>query len=164
MEVGPCIPVGIQLQRAEVGPTSGPTWRLSHLVVQDAREPVAPLEVEAGAAVLRGVLERRGQDVEQRRLLHLRDENPHVPHVDRLHELLADVLLQRHDAHAHEDQRDVAEHVVAPDEGTRPLLAFEDGLDREEVAEEERDGAGRLGFDRIVASEIEGPNMLANLV
>ena len=31
MQVGPCIPVIIQLQKAEVGPTSGPTWRLSHL-------------------------------------------------------------------------------------------------------------------------------------
>jgi hypothetical protein len=30
MQVGPCIPVGVQLERAEVGPTSGPTWRLSH--------------------------------------------------------------------------------------------------------------------------------------
>jgi hypothetical protein len=31
MQVGPCIPVGIQLFKAEVGPTSGPTRRLSHL-------------------------------------------------------------------------------------------------------------------------------------
>jgi hypothetical protein len=31
MEVGPRIPAGIQLFKAEVGPTSGPTWRLSHL-------------------------------------------------------------------------------------------------------------------------------------
>jgi hypothetical protein len=30
MRVGPCIPAGIQLQNAEVGSTSGPTWRLSH--------------------------------------------------------------------------------------------------------------------------------------
>ena len=32
MHGGPCIPVGIQLnlETAEVGPTSGPTWRLSH--------------------------------------------------------------------------------------------------------------------------------------
>jgi hypothetical protein len=30
MQVGPCIPVGMQLQKAEVGPTSGPTLRLSH--------------------------------------------------------------------------------------------------------------------------------------
>jgi hypothetical protein len=29
MQVGPCIPVGIRLQKAEVGPTSGPTWCLS---------------------------------------------------------------------------------------------------------------------------------------
>jgi hypothetical protein len=29
-QVGPRIPVGMQLQKAEVGPTSGPTWRLSH--------------------------------------------------------------------------------------------------------------------------------------
>jgi hypothetical protein len=31
MQVGPCIHVGIQLEKAEVGPTSGPTWRLSYL-------------------------------------------------------------------------------------------------------------------------------------
>jgi hypothetical protein len=31
MQVGPCTPVGIQLQQAEVGPTSGPTRRPSHL-------------------------------------------------------------------------------------------------------------------------------------
>jgi hypothetical protein len=30
MQVGPCIPVGIQLENAEVGPISGPTRRLSH--------------------------------------------------------------------------------------------------------------------------------------
>ena len=30
MQVGPCIPVGMQLETAEVGPTSGPTWHLSH--------------------------------------------------------------------------------------------------------------------------------------
>ena len=31
VQVGPCIPVRIQLETAEVGPTSGPTRRLSHL-------------------------------------------------------------------------------------------------------------------------------------
>ena len=31
MQVGPCVPVGIQLEKTEVGPTSGPSWRLSHL-------------------------------------------------------------------------------------------------------------------------------------
>jgi hypothetical protein len=30
MQIGPCISVGTQLEKAEVGPTSGPTWRLSH--------------------------------------------------------------------------------------------------------------------------------------
>jgi hypothetical protein len=30
VQVGPCIPAGIQPEKAEVGPTSGPTWRLSH--------------------------------------------------------------------------------------------------------------------------------------
>ena len=30
MRVGTCMPVGMQLQTPEVGPTSGPTWRLSH--------------------------------------------------------------------------------------------------------------------------------------
>ena len=29
IEVGPCFPVGKQLERATVGPASGPTWRLS---------------------------------------------------------------------------------------------------------------------------------------
>jgi hypothetical protein len=32
MQVGPCIPVGIQPQNAEVGPTSGPAWSLSRSV------------------------------------------------------------------------------------------------------------------------------------
>ena len=31
VQVGWCIPVGIQLEKAEVGPISGPTWRVSHL-------------------------------------------------------------------------------------------------------------------------------------
>jgi hypothetical protein len=30
MQVGPRIPVEMQLEKAAVGPTSGPTWRLSH--------------------------------------------------------------------------------------------------------------------------------------
>ena len=30
VQVDPCTPVIIQLQKAEVGPTPGPTWRLSH--------------------------------------------------------------------------------------------------------------------------------------
>jgi hypothetical protein len=29
-QVGPRIPVGLQLEKAEVGPTPGPTWHLSH--------------------------------------------------------------------------------------------------------------------------------------
>ena len=33
MQIGPCVPVGIQLQKAGVGPTSGPTWRLAHFEV-----------------------------------------------------------------------------------------------------------------------------------
>ena len=31
MQACPCIPVDIQLQKAQAGPTSGPTWRLPHL-------------------------------------------------------------------------------------------------------------------------------------
>ena len=30
MQVGPGIPVETQLQKAQVGSTSGPTWRISH--------------------------------------------------------------------------------------------------------------------------------------
>ena len=32
MRDGPCIPVGVQLCRAEVCPISGPAWRRSHLL------------------------------------------------------------------------------------------------------------------------------------
>ena len=49
MQVGPCIPVGIQLQKAEVGPTSGQTWRLSHF--------------DGGAGGLRDVRVRDGVDL-----------------------------------------------------------------------------------------------------
>jgi hypothetical protein len=34
MQVGSCIPLGTQLLKAEVGPISRPTWRLSHLVAE----------------------------------------------------------------------------------------------------------------------------------
>ena len=37
MRVGPCTPVGMQLYKAGVGPTSGPTWRLFHLGHQGPR-------------------------------------------------------------------------------------------------------------------------------
>ena len=40
MQVGPCIPVKILLEKAEVGPTSGPTWRRSHLGGQVVAEVV----------------------------------------------------------------------------------------------------------------------------
>ena len=51
MQVVPCIPVGIQLEEAEVGPTSGPTWCLSHFGTELVRRPLghqagALLEVE----------------------------------------------------------------------------------------------------------------------
>jgi hypothetical protein len=32
IQVGPCIPVGKQLKKAKVCPTSGSTWRVSYLV------------------------------------------------------------------------------------------------------------------------------------
>ena len=42
MPVGPCIPVGIQPSKAEVGPTSGPTWRRAHFLAGGdvAEQPV----------------------------------------------------------------------------------------------------------------------------
>jgi hypothetical protein len=42
MQVGPCIPVEIQLEKGEVGPTSGPTWRLCHLVQHLVVNRLAP--------------------------------------------------------------------------------------------------------------------------
>ena len=39
MQVDPCIPLGIQLSKAEVGPTSGPTWRLPHFGREQTRPP-----------------------------------------------------------------------------------------------------------------------------
>ena len=54
MQVGPCIPVGIHLKKADVGPTSGPTWRLSHCCAGCSRglEPGIDFEAfwELGAA------------------------------------------------------------------------------------------------------------------
>jgi hypothetical protein len=38
MRICPSIPVVIQLEKAEVGPTSGPTWHLSHLVGRQLHE------------------------------------------------------------------------------------------------------------------------------
>jgi hypothetical protein len=47
MQVDPYTTVGTQLEKAEVGPTSGPTWRLSHLLEARAgpiaREPARRL-------------------------------------------------------------------------------------------------------------------------
>jgi hypothetical protein len=39
MRVGPYIPAGIQTENAEVGPTSGPTWRVSHSSRRGERRP-----------------------------------------------------------------------------------------------------------------------------
>ena len=41
LQVGPCIPVGTQLEKAEVGPASGPTWRLSHCGRAISMQPCA---------------------------------------------------------------------------------------------------------------------------
>ena len=44
MQVGPRTPVRIQLQKAEVGPTSGPTRRLSHLGLEpEALDEAGPV-------------------------------------------------------------------------------------------------------------------------
>ena len=48
MQAGPCAPVVIQLQKAEVGPTSGPTWRLAHLVKLEAEGRRHPDRPEQG--------------------------------------------------------------------------------------------------------------------
>jgi hypothetical protein len=48
MQVGPCSPVRIQLERAAVGPTSGPTWRLSHLALLLLEVPPQRLSAALG--------------------------------------------------------------------------------------------------------------------
>ena len=59
IQVGPCIPVGIQRWKAEVGPTPGPTWGLAHFgaalpLIGDLRaaRPGARARRRAGGAVL----------------------------------------------------------------------------------------------------------------
>jgi hypothetical protein len=54
MQVGPCIPVGMQLWKAVVGPTFGPTWQLSYLVV-DVVIAAALHHDAPGARLARGV-------------------------------------------------------------------------------------------------------------
>ena len=44
MQAGPCISVGVQLEKAEVDPTSGPTWRLSHFA--DGLAPLVAAEAD----------------------------------------------------------------------------------------------------------------------
>jgi hypothetical protein len=78
MHVGPCSPVGIHLQKAEVGPTSAPTWRRSRLVRHAVRPDLVPaLHRLCEAALLavavlrvalnRGTAEVVGRCVGQRR-------------------------------------------------------------------------------------------------
>ena len=54
MQVGPRIPVEIQLEKAGVGPTSGPTWRRSHfdraVCRLRAREQVFRLDIPVADA------------------------------------------------------------------------------------------------------------------
>jgi hypothetical protein len=45
VQVGPCIPVGIQLEKAEVGPTSGPTRRPSRLARAIRTPPEGPASI-----------------------------------------------------------------------------------------------------------------------
>jgi hypothetical protein len=42
---------GVQLEKAKVGPTSGPTWRRTHLRRQDPPADVVYLRVGAGPGV-----------------------------------------------------------------------------------------------------------------
>ena len=74
MRVGPYISVGIQTEKAEVGPTSGPTWRLSYLVVSDQEfVPIAGRTVGADATIVlqqqqqgeEGDADREDEDPEQ---------------------------------------------------------------------------------------------------
>jgi hypothetical protein len=94
MRVGPRIPVlGIQLEKAEVGPTAKATWHISHL--EEARGLVRRRAVDGAGEVVRVVGDQ---------------------------------------AHGH-------------------------ALDAHKAGDD-----AHLGFGRIVGSEIEAPNMLANLV
>jgi hypothetical protein len=56
MHVGPCIPMRIQLEKAEVGPTSGPVGRLSH----SGRHTHAPLSAIATMQALRATMRATG--------------------------------------------------------------------------------------------------------
>jgi hypothetical protein len=74
-------PVGIQLGKAGVGPTSGPTWRLSHFVLRADRpldgpaavQPRCQLDHVAGAAV-----EQAAVLVGREPLLVLLTQRPHL--------------------------------------------------------------------------------------
>ena len=69
MQVGPFIPARIQLQKAGGGPTSGPTWRLSHLdeglLVLDAVEA----EGSHNVGVRRGLHGQQARDAMRRQAM-----------------------------------------------------------------------------------------------
>ena len=65
MQVGTCIPVGTQLQKAGVGPISGATWRLSHCGI-----PIGPGVARSSRQGARSPQQRRvGDSVLGRRTL-----------------------------------------------------------------------------------------------
>ena len=53
MQIGPCIPVGVQLEKAAVGPTSGPTRHLSHFGLGE-RLARGGLQLAAACVDIRG--------------------------------------------------------------------------------------------------------------
>ena len=82
MLVGPCIPVGVQPCEAEVGPTSGPIWRLSHLVEllgehrgQRAGDLLAGIRLGVDAKVIQTPLSMYGEPLMKYTKRRLNDFN-----------------------------------------------------------------------------------------
>jgi hypothetical protein len=75
MQVGPRIPVGTQLEKAGFGPTSGPAWRLAHLVGLRGG-PLVELMDERQAEVEHHVEEPLVRHLRRVRTMHLEFSGP----------------------------------------------------------------------------------------
>ena len=134
MQAGPCIPAGTQLWKAGVGPTSGPTGRLSHL----GRATVLH-QVHAAGLLLRRVREAVGTWERQNPLSQRVQEGRQAPRKPHIHG------MEVHRKCPGGSSEPPEPRICFSPVGTVLLLVR--GVEHEH---EEADGAAHLGSGRVV--------------